>query len=453
MNNKLERFFKKRPYMREKYEFPGTFGDLTEDIANSATRGIIGKGSFIKGLIKEAGRILSPEISLDKLEIQLTDYPVVSTADHHGLLHYKLLYNSNILFSEVIRKLKLPYIVVVATGNIPLNNISYPRGFYFKKEKVNFFKSKGSSVPVFLFKSKLAGHRKQGIESIIFSYNKKSVTVEELKFLDFLFFESLEIEKTSKNYETFSDQVTFLNYKLWKYYFDGGIRESTPDIIYLQSNGIIDEIIIDELKQKDSIISMILLEPEIREVFLENFREIQGCWGEEYGSHLFWGISGINRWMPLRFESDSNRLVGDDFFLELDGENIINNLNSKKILPTTFLVFLIISFMEGQLALGGSNQLEYLPQMQKAHIKSLREIGMNDLADRFASRATDGFICGMFPFDFDSGIDLIWHYNSHDGKFNGNIDRGLAQEDLDKVLNMKVKDMIGPAIETMLKIV
>jgi len=451
MNSKLEEFFKKRPDMREKYEYPGTFKGLTEDIEKSMTAPRKGGDFFCKRIIKEVRRILLQEVSLGRLEDQLLQYPVISTADHMGLLNYKLLYNSNILFSEVIKKLDLPYMVVLATGNIPLNNMSHPRGFYFKKEKVNFFKSKGSSVPVFLFKNKLSADRKQGIESVIFSYDKKSITVEELKFFEFLFFECLEIEKASRDYETFSDQVTFINHKLWKYYFDESIRESLPDVIYLQSNEIINGAIIDELKQRDSLISMILLEPDIRKVFLENFNEIQGCWSEAYGSHFFWGISEDNRWIRLCLDNESNSLVGDDFFLELDREKIIDNLNSKKILPTTFLVFLIISFLEGQLPLGGFNQLEYLPQMQTAHIKSLHEIGMNDLADQFASRVTDAFICGMFPFDFDSGIDLIWHYNSHAGKFNGNLDRGLTQQDLDKILNMKVRDMIRAAIEVMSK--
>ncbi|MCP5054497.1 MAG: hypothetical protein GY940_45435, partial [bacterium] len=68
---------------------------------------------------------------------------------------------------------------------------------------------------------------------------------------------------------------------------------------------------------------------------------------------------------------------------------------------------------------------------------------------------------GMFPFDFHSAIDMIWHYNSTPDKtypddstkrtFNGNLDHGLTQPDLDNMLNTKVSTMINQAIETMMK--
>jgi hypothetical protein len=209
----------------------------------------------------------------------------------------------------------------------------------------------------------------------------------------------------------------------------------------------------------------------VRRIFLNNFEGIPGCWGENMGSQLFWGVADkikYKRFIRLCLDDASNSLVGDNYKIELERETILDALKTKKIIATIFFDYLILSFIDGYMMLGGFNQLDYLPQMQeahiismieymiqmqRAHIKSLKEIGMNDLAEEFASRVTDGFICGMFPFDFDSGIDLIWHYNSCNGKFNGNLDRGLTQEDLDRMNNMKVKDMIGAAVEMMLGIV
>ena len=90
--------------------------------------------------------------------------------------------------------------------------------------------------------------------------------------------------------------------------------------------------------------------------------------------------------------------------------------------------------------------------MQKAHIKSLEEIGMKDMAEKFKEPISHGLICGMYPFDFDSGIDLIWHYNSKDGKFNGNMDGGLTQEDLDNVSNTLFTELIATGIDETLAI-
>jgi len=122
MDKKMEDFFSKKPGIRKKYEFPGTFREFAAGIAKSVT------------VVEEAARILSKEVSPELLENQLSRHPIISYADHHGLLNYKLLYNSNILYAEIIKEMKLPYVVVFASGSVPLVNTSHGRGFYFKKQ-------------------------------------------------------------------------------------------------------------------------------------------------------------------------------------------------------------------------------------------------------------------------------------------------------------------------------
>ena len=465
MKKKLEDFFKIRPGMQKKYDYPGTYRDFVKDIARFLTP--LEEEKPVQDIIMEkVGKILGEEISLERLKHQLLHYPIVSYADHHGLLNYKLLYNSNLLFAEIIKELKLPFLIVGATGNVPLKNESFPRGFYFKRQKFNFFGVKHAKTSVFLLDEKLDADKRKGIDSFIISYDRDLLTSEERKFLEYLFFDCLEIEKAAGNYEIFSDQLTFLNFKLWKHYFDKNIRDTVPDILYLQTNQIIYNALLEEIKKEDSLISLILFEPKARRIFLENFSGIQGCWAKDRGSQFFWGIGEKKKRVALHVDDTSNSLVGKNFKLELERDTIINALETRKLLPSLFFDFLIISFLGGYLTLGGFNQLDYLQQMQEAHVislidfmiqvqeahvKSLNEIGMHHMADQFASRVTDGLVCGMMPFDFDSGIDLIWHYNSHNGKFNGSMDGGLTRADLDKMLEMKVKDMIASAVETMLE--
>lgn len=454
MYNKMEEFFRKRPNMQKKYNFPGTFKDFVKDIAKSVPSKNE-KGSHDDLILEEAARLLSKEIPTEDLKNQLIHYPIISYADHHGLLNFKLLYNSNILYSAIIKELKLPFVVVFATGNIPLINVSYPRGFYFKERRFNFFRKKQNNIPVYLLEDKIWANRDGGIESLILNYSSEVLNAEEKKFLEYLFFDCLEIERASEEYEKFSDQLTFLNFKLWKYYFDKSIRNYIVDIVYLQANRIIVNIIIDEIKKKDSLISLILFNPEVRQVFLRNFYGIQCCWGENTGSQLFWGITHKRRLTRLQVDHSSNSLVdkGSDLCIKLEKERIIEALMARKVIHTSFFDLLIMTFLEGYMTLGGFNQIDYLPQMQQAYLKSLREVGREDLVDKFASAVTDGLICGMMPLDFDSGIDLIWNYNSTDGKFNGNLDRGLNQEDLDGILNIPVKNLISTGIETMVEMV
>jgi len=452
INTKVNNFFEKRPGMRKVYKNSGTFKDYIKGMA--ATIPNKNEDSILhRFIIKEAKRLLPEYIDFDMLEKQLTTHPLISYADHHSFLNYKLLYNSNLLYAELIKQLGLPYVVVFASGNVPMVNRSHPRGFYFKGRKFNFFGEKQSKLPVFLFKGKLEAKKNKGIGSICISYDKNSLTAEEEKFLNYLFFDCLRIEKASESHEVFSDQLTLLNYKLWKYYFDSKIRDSIPDIIYLQSNPLISEMLIHQLNREDSLISLILFDPKVRRLFLENFWGIPCCWGEGMGSHFFWGVierKGKKRIIPLHLDESSNSLMGENFGIDLERATLIEALKAKKILQTSFFDLLSVIFMEGYMALGGFNQLEYLPRMQQMHIKCLEEKGLKEMAQKFKSRVTDGLICGMLPFDFDSGIDLLWHYNSNNGKFNGNLDRGLTKEDLNGLLEKNVSDMILSAIELML---
>jgi hypothetical protein len=451
----LENFFKLRPRMFEKYKYPGTFRDFARDIMGK----IIPQNQevgVLESILNQVRRIAAKpgELSLELLDRQLSRRPIISYADHHGLLNYKLLYNSDLLYSEIVKALELPFVVVLAAGNVPMDNMSYPRGFYFKKSKFNFFGADESRSPVFLFEKKLIADRRAGIDGFIFGEAMKTVTAEERKFLNFLFFQCLEVEKAADLYDSFSDQITFLNAKLWQYYFNKSLRDSIPKLIYLPANTVLRDILCLEIMKNDSLIASILFDQEVRRVFLKNFSGIAGCWSETSGSHLFWGVSQkkkYKRLIRLSVEDSSNSLAGKDFILELERETLVLALKEKRILSTLFFDYLILTFLGGYLTLGGFNQLDYLPQMQRAHIKSLLEIGQDDLAQRFSSCITDGLVCGMIPLEFDSGIDLIWHYNSHNGKFSGNLEKGLTQADLDGVLDTKVGDMILSAMETMLQ--
>lgn len=462
MTKKLTIFFENRPDIFEKKIFDGTFREYAKVQIESMKTNT--HKSFLRdAIIKQAKGLLSDQINVEDLERQLENYPIISTADHHGLLNYKLLYNSNILYKQFIEGSKLPFLVVLSSGSVPMVNISHPRGFFFKGQKFNFFSERKCKVPAFLFKDRLNPDSPPILDSILSSYNKESITEEEKKFLEFLFFECLEIEKVKK-YDSFSDQITILNFKLWKYYFDKSIRDNIPDIVYIQANEIYSRALMDEIKKDDSITSKILFDQKKRKIYHKNFSGLQGCWGKDMGSDFFWGIierKKKKKLVKLSVSDFDNALIGDDFNLNLNKDEVVEALNQNKILPTLFFDFLIITFLEGFMALGGHNQIEYLPKMQKAHIKSLMQFDIVEMAINFGEPVSHGLICGMYPFDFDSGIDLIWHYNSTplnpekpDGprKFNGNMDGGIPQDELDKVSNTDLTELIATGIDETLKI-
>jgi hypothetical protein len=117
------------------------------------------------------------------------------------------------------------------------------------------------------------------------------------------------------------------------------------------------------------------------------------------------------------------------------------------------LDFMIVSFINGFTTLGGFNQVEYLPQMQSALVKSVWESGIVADTGRFQQVITDGLVCGMFPFHYRSSLDLIWSFNSSGKTFNGNLNGGITGDLLDEINRTKISEMIISAIEIMKEIV
>ena len=445
MTNQVDSFLATRPRLLEKYRSAGTFADHAADLAGGLTSKVAADPLTV-AIVAEARRILGNDVDHVALERQLVAQPLLSTADHHALLTYDLLFNSNILHGEVSRIVGLPFNVVLPTGSIPLINRAYPRGFRFHGRKHNFFAHSRRNCPVFLFDEKLNADRDLGLDSLVPFLERGSISAHERSFLECLFFDALEVERAN-DLATYSDQLTFLNSKLWRHYFAAELRDRLPQLVYLQSNRIVEEVLVAEIADPGSLVAQILFDPAVRRMYLARFDGIQGCWSADGGTHFFWGVSASNAKIPLRL--DSGRLIGGGSPLPLEPEALIAALRGKRILPAVFFDLLLITFQSGNLNLGGFNQVDYLPQMQAAHVACLERLGRRDLAALFASRVCDAFICGMFPFTHASGLDLIWERNSHDGAFTGTLDGGLTETDLEQVRAASLHTMIGSAIAAM----
>ncbi len=451
-------FFRKRPHLAEIYHSYGNF--TLDEYFQILARAIQPSGTVKKSLhtsiITETKRLLGDKIDMTAFETQISNFPVVSTADHHGILSSKILYNSNIVYSQLTDSLNLKYIPVLSSGGIPFNNESHPGGFFFNGNKIRFIKSKYEDVPV--------SHYKAGIQSgnsivdLIVNLNGLNIinplNDEETKFLEYLCFDTLDINSICSEHSVFSDQVTIVNYKLWKLFFAQGFHNRISELVYLQMDRIIKTILIEEIQNPESLVSKILFDKNTLDVFIRNFQDIPGCWGERNGSFLFWEVRSDNKGLGrLEHKPGSGLLCGRGKKFTLDRDCIISALNNGLIQPTLFFNFLLLSFEGGLFTLGGFNQVDYLGEMQAAFIRSLSEIGLPGAADDFAKRVTNGFICGMNPFHFESSIDMLWEFNSVNGVFNGNLDRGITPEGLASVGKRRLKELIDDALPVLLAIV
>lgn len=398
-----------------------------------------------QAILDEAGRLLGNQINLEDFEKQLTQYPVLSTADHHGFLHYGLLLNTNILYLHLFHNSKQHFCPVLSTGTIPVSNCTLPGGFQYKSEKYRFISmNKYRHYAICQLKHGII-QGKQLSKTIVNLENSEHAYVlddQEKKFLEYLLFDILKTNDFTLKDMCYADQVTIINHRLWKYFFDKAERDTLPNLVYLQFNAILNTVILTELPNKESLIAQLLFDKKTRDIYTEAFQNIPGCWGEK-GTFLFWEVRRDNKGLgSLKYDRDLNLLVGTEGTYVLQPEIISEALSMQKIFPGIFWNFFILTFLGGYFTPGGFNQIGYLSQMRKAHVSCLRKLGKADVADLFASRITDGFICGMQFLPWGSSIDMLWEHNSSNGLFNGNLDQGLTREYLAERLDQRVSTLI-----------
>jgi hypothetical protein len=399
----------------------------------------------------QARRFFPNSFRNNALSGELASLPIISYADHHGPLSHSLLLNSNVIFAQATALLGRKYSVVMATGNIPLNNLSYPKGFLFKGRKLAFFSRRHNYSSVASVKTPIRPDKSLGIQSLFCNLKNHDLSVEEKNFLHSLFFEVLSIEELSQEHEQYGDFISALNMRCWPYLFDLNLRSSLPRLVYLMSNDIINRLLIKSLKDEGSLVCRYLFDPSIRNAVLDSFYGIRCAWGpNQSGTHFFWKTD--DNGVPWRLEYDpvSQSLKRENYTLPLRAESVIQALEQKEILPSLFFDFLLITFLGGIQTLGGQYQTEYLPLMQKAHCKILDGLGHSELSEAFASRKTDGLICGYDALPYADTLDLLWTHNSSNNRFTGNWDKGLTPDILQTLMSTPVEMFLTkiPSLQT-----
>jgi hypothetical protein len=451
---KLHHFLEKRPAIRLHYDLEGSYSDWARHFISRIPMGQ--KGRLVKLISHHAIAHNRERVNQPFLEYQLKRYPMVSTADHAGLLNYNILYNANLLMAGLTELEMMPYQIVLATSRIPLNNISYPRGFYFGGRRFSLFPVRIMRVPVCLVDERLPFSPGKRLREIIGADAARELEPEKAKFLEYLLFDRLGMD--SPDDRPFPESLCRMNARLWENFFLASERDKRPGIIYLMQETLVLDLLMEDIPDPSSLVHMILFEPRVREIYLEEFDGISGCWDQASGTHFFWGVNAKRGLYPLRVDSGGRFLVpaagSHEASIPLAPQAVLSALAEKRLIPSLFIDMLLIAFVEGFSVLGGFNQVTYLAWMRVAHERCMLRLGDWPMAARFARTPTDGLICGPLPFpQWDSGLDLMWSHNSTDGKFNGSMDGGLGSEDLQAMMKTPMRKLIQNGVDAMLDVV
>ncbi|MEZ4527798.1 MAG: hypothetical protein R2941_17935 [Desulfobacterales bacterium] len=390
------------------------------------------RDDFFDAVYRYAAPLLG-EIIAEKAVRDLKNCPVILTANHLGVEYFSQSLQSSLIFSMNAVKQSFPRagIPVFSFGNVPLNNLTYPRGallYHVHPEKLDQMPFR---LPIFpdSFKRRLAGTAP--------CFDRNMLTRAGLRLNKML--EGRQIHPDAgrvlkrileKDYGAdsvlsvpdYSQQAALLNTRIWKQLF--AEPDAAPKLLYLEMEKIASMLLPSDLANSESLAHRVLFDAALRKEILELLDGVNGCWvqkslaqrllsdrpdnarqrlPESCGTVFFWGIDKLGRRIPLSIETDKNNreILGgiDDhrnrFELPFTPEDFLEYLENKRLLPSLFTCFLALSFARGLACIGGYFQGEYLPAIQKGLATALRAAGYADAAEPVSKVPTHFYLSGM----------------------------------------------------------
>ncbi|QTA88481.1 hypothetical protein [Desulfonema magnum] len=401
--------------------------------------------------------------------------PVILTANHLGVEYFSQSLQSSLLFSlnSAAANSSATTVPVFSFGNIPLNNLTYPRGvllYHVMSAELNHMPVK---LPIF------PDRLKRQITGITDAFNHDMIQRAEAR-LDKMVRDK-QISHTladtmrdifQKDYcsdsviylPDYAHQSAVLNRRIWKRLFSEGI--SSPELIYFEIEKIVSLLLEYDLPNPKSLVRHVMFDPDIRERVIENLDGLSGCWTRKelaqrlntessvnirrhspknHGTLFFWGVDDSGRKIPFSLESDKrNHLVlkgrddrGKIWKLGFTPRALVQKLQEKQLIPSLFTCFLTLSFARGLICIGGYFQGEYLPAMQRGVVTALQKTSdCHDIAHLVAQIPTDCYLSGMLGIMSRTDDNHLIPAGAAEIIAGG----GISGEDIEQMLLLTVRE-------------
>jgi hypothetical protein len=340
--------------------------------AESLFASTLGVTDTLAGVVAGKVRALLDDAAAERVRAQLRTCPTVLTADHHSILGEPTLLQGDVLAALGAGVTGRSCALVLAFGNVPLNNASYPRGVVLGRERFPLF----------------ADSRKHAMV-----YACESFGPERLARLPAPLRGILADCPGLLAQTRLADQVTLANHGLWR-----RLLPDLPELIYLQAEEVAAALLEHSFDRRDEIFHAIC-DPAAHRRALALFEGIRGAWDTAAGtgSHWFWGCSpdGARR----RLVSGAGALEGDGVRVELRPAAVVHALRQRRLVPGLLLTFLCL-LRHGAHCLGGFHQVDYLPRIRARYARYCRDQRLDDVATRLELLPGDG-LCSSCLFVFD----------------------------------------------------
>lgn len=406
----------------------------------------LNRQELLKKVIQKKLSVLFGENFAADLNFKFDDKLAFNIADHHMVLSHPFLISANIVSSvgKLLQDKKPNPITVLSSGDIPPNNYFSQSGFIFQGKRVPLFSVKEREFSSYYIPKRnfdFVSRLKQINRWAEFDVEEQNFLIEHQAMVD-----SIDFGRC----RDYSDQVTLIVRKMWPQLFNQSLRKNLPELLYLTQEELVTECLLELLKSDDNIISQSLFDSQFREKILTNFRGIVTTWRESEGkgTHFFWRKYPNEPRSIRMFIEDGFLVPQDDRFkhlkVPLEKNAILDLLEKREIYPSLFTIFGVLNFYMGTQPLTGFGSAVYLELMKQAWIKTLDESEMKQESELIEGIKINGLVAGLVLV-FSRRKEIIKAQYAHDIIFQG----GLNQDYLERVFNMKFKDILRVGVPDM----
>ena len=398
-------------------------------------------------------------------------HPFVMTANHHGVDFFAQSVQGTLIFGSQRKKngVSLSTIPVFACGNIPLNNLTYPRGFLvYSLQKGSAFKIP-SKIPIFPDRlkrkmvSRVESYDYPMVERAIQRIHKMAQKGDLSTNISETLLELLTEEYASAdilNLDNYSDQAVVLNNRLWRRLFT---YSEVPNLVYLEIEKIVSKVLATDLKNAMSLFHILLFDPQVLQKLLQCLDGVRVCWRRDNltrrmldgdprkinantcGTSFFWGVDEQGMRVPLLCIPEGKghkKLVGLDdkgnqYDFALSPEVLVDALENGQILPSLFTCYTVLSLARGLVCAGGYYQSEYLPQVQQGVATALGD--RNDyraIVQKIRQVPTRTYLSGMQTVMCQS----LDHLTVPAGPIEIIAGGGLTPSDMERIKQLSVRE-------------
>jgi hypothetical protein len=370
----------------------------------------------------ECRELLGDEVA-SRLARQLSTHPVIETASHHGPLVFPPFFQAVSIFGLGIAAGDVVPVFGTARGR--LSDRSYPCGLRLAGGAVvTFFP--GSDRAMLLSAAPALDHASitRACAQLRSAALKQDVGEGQRRELESILLEDFDDPRVL-GLPTFSAQSTVINYRLWDRLHPSraGIG---PDLVCLELERVVNRVLAKDLLDATSLLHRVLFDSKTRSSVLRHLDGSTGCWHAERlgrmsdpaidprereklsgaaGSAFFWGVNKRGRGIHLALsEGDSGISIlkgidpsGHPFSVPLTPEALLEGLAAGTLLPSLFVIFLVLTFARAFKCLGGIRQIGYLPGMQSPFAAALEERGLASWARHVRGLPTAGWTLGLVP--------------------------------------------------------